>query len=194
MGALETAMCSMSHCLCVTSLPAISDSHWTTRDNKCLWTGHTFSTVHVLTVFKSYLKVILTSGFIEQATHQIFGTPAGSPRSSLRSSDSRYHSSTQFSSCCTRSSRYSGRCSSSGSPSPRSPPQPVGRAPRRKTPNIHKRRSQDAPSSIHALPWRKTSPGPLAPHARALLLVYPSLYGRAWRLKDTITTQMEVSI
>lgn len=89
---------------------------------------------------------------IKRATHQIFGTHAGSPRSSLRFSDSRCHSSTPFFSWCTQNTRCSGRCSSSGSPSPCSPPQPAEKVPHRRRLNIHKRRTRGAPSSIRALP------------------------------------------
>lgn len=91
----------------------------------------------------------------EQATHQIFGTHADNPHSSLQFSDSKYHSSTLFFSWCTQNIRYFGRCSSLGSPSPCSPLQPVEQSPRRKTLNIQKRQTQDPLSSIHALPWRK---------------------------------------
>lgn len=104
---------------------------------------------------------------IKRATHQIFGTHAGSPRSSLRFSDSRCHSSTPFFSWCTQNTRCSGRCSSSGSPSPCSPPQPAEKVPHRRRLNIHKRRTRGAPSSIRALPWRKLGPAPLAPRAPA---------------------------
>lgn len=92
----------------------------------------------------------------EQTTHQIFGTRSDSPRSSLLFSDSRYHSSTPFFSGCIQNIRCSGRCSSSGSPSPCSPPQPAGQSLRRKVSEMQKRQNQEALSSIHALPWRKS--------------------------------------
>lgn len=172
-GTLETATCSMSHCLHVTSMPAMSGSNWTTMNNRHHRTGHSWSPHKIRTVilliypkFWAFnpLKASTSSGWYqtegtrrEQATHQIFGTHADSPRSSLRFSGSRYHSSTPFFSWCTQSTRCSGRCSSWDSPSPCSPPQPVGQFPRRKTPNIHKRQTRDALSSIHAPPSRKPS-------------------------------------
>lgn len=154
----------MSHCLRVTSMPAISGSNWIVIYNRRLGTGHKDCRVHVSTLHNQHpsstkhqhpprLFASLTA--IEEATHQIFGTRVDNPRSSLRFSDSRYHSSTLFSSGCTQNIRYSGRCSSLGSPSPCSPLRPLELFPRRKTPNIHKRRSRDALSSIHAPPWRK---------------------------------------
>lgn len=115
---------------------------------------------------------------VKRATHQIFGTHADSPHSSLWFSDSMYHSSTPFFFWCTQNIRCSGRCSSLGSPSPCSPLQPAVQSPHRKTLNIHRRQTQDALSSIHALPWRKLFSLHLL---YTLLLVYASL----WMLSTT---------
>lgn len=159
MGAIETAMCSMSHCLCVTSMPAIPGSNWTTMNNRRHWTGQSWDKQKPQQVMKEinwnliWPQISFTR--TQQATHQIFGTHADNPRSSLRFSDSRYHSSTQFFSWCTQNIRYFGPCSSLDSPSPCIPLQPVEQSPRRKTQNIQKRQTQGALSSIHALPWRK---------------------------------------
>lgn len=46
MGALETARCSMSHRLRVTSLSAISGSNWTTMNNRHHWTERWISIQH----------------------------------------------------------------------------------------------------------------------------------------------------
>lgn len=98
----------------------------------------------------------MSASSTEQTTHQIFGKRSDSPRNSLLFSDSRYRSNTLFSSWSTQNIRCSGRCSSLGSLAPCSLLQPVGQILRRKMPKIPKRQSQDALSSIHTLPWRKS--------------------------------------
>lgn len=93
--------------------------------------------------------------FHEVETHQISGTLAGNPRSSLWFSDSRYRSSTQFFSWCIQNTRYFSRCSSLGCPALCSQRQPL--EPSARTKNIQKVGRRGALSSIHALPWPKLS-------------------------------------
>lgn len=139
---------------------------------------------------QSWFPILVTR--IEQTTHQKFGTHADSPRSSLWFSDSRYHNSTPFCSWCTQNIRCSVRCSSLGSPSPDSPPQPLEQFPRRKTLNIHKRQTQDALSAIHALPWRKLFLRLLGPHTPAGECLFP--FGWCLKPNYTIKTLLVLSI
>lgn len=141
MGAIRTTMCSMSHCLHVTSLPAIAGINWTTLNKSVIWLETNMKSAYLsikLLAFGAQRLLNFSDQNIKMTTHQIFGTHSDSRCSSLLFSDSRYHSSTGFCSSCIQNIGCSGRCSSLGSPSPCSPPQPVEQFGRRTKLNIHK--------------------------------------------------------